>query len=258
MIEALRDKMINKRSPIPLYYQLKEILREYIRDQEAHTPLPSESELCDHFQISRPTVRQAMSELAQEGALYRSKGRGSFVAQGKIDRDFVLWRGGFNDEIRNRGSIPETRVLELKEIVPDDRIATRLGLNNTGRVAFLRRLRLVDSDPVLVLNTFIELQRVPGFLEKGTDLATRSLHKMLESDYGYVLQRTRRALEAMGAPAAEAELLEIRAGEAVQYFENTVFLADGSIIEYSEGWYRGNRMRFTFEYNLQSEIATRT
>lgn len=251
MIEALRDKVINKHSPIPLYYQLKEILRDYIQHQAANSPLPSESDLCEHFKISRPTVRQAMSELAQEGYLYRSKGRGSFVAQEKIDRDFVLWRGGFNDEIRNRGSIPETRLLALKEITADDRINRRLKLENDGRVFFLRRLRLIDSQPVLVFNTFIEYSRVPGFSDK--DFTNRSLHQLLEEDYGYRLKRTRRALEAVGVQSPEAELLEISTGEAVQYFENTVFLEDGSIIEYSEGWYRGNRMRFTFEYDLQSQ-----
>lgn len=246
MLDAFQDKVINKYSPIPLYYQLKEILRDYIREQPADAPLPSEPDLCTHFGISRPTVRQAMAELAQEGYLYRSKGRGSFVARNKIDRNFVNWQDGFNEEIRGRGLVPDTRVLEFRRTIPDETVATKLGIQPDSDVYFLRRVRSVEAEPVVVVNSYLPADRLAGFESK--DLSSRSLHSILEQDYGLHLQRTRRVLEAIGAPQTEAELLNIRAGNPVQYFENIVILAEGSAIEYSEGWYRGDRTRFTFEY----------
>lgn len=246
MVAAFEDKVINKFSPIPLYYQLKEILRDYIREQPADAPLPSEPELCEHFGISRPTVRQAMSELAQEGYLYRSKGRGSFVARNKIDRNFVNWHDGFNEEIRGRGSVPETRVVELNRTTADDHVATKLAIPADSATYFLRRVRSVNGEPVVVVNSYLPADPLPGFLDK--DLSTHALHDVLEHDYTLRLRRTRRVLEAIGAPQSEAELLNIRAGSPVQYFENTVILDDGRVIEYSEGWYRGDRTRFTFEY----------
>ena len=64
-MEYFKNKTLNKNIPIPLYYQLKEILLEYIKEhhKDEELPIPTEKELSEHFQISRPTVRQAINEL---------------------------------------------------------------------------------------------------------------------------------------------------------------------------------------------------
>ena len=74
--------MIDRNSPIPLYYQLKLHIKQQVENGEL-TPgdrLPTEMELCEEYKISRAPVRQALTELATEGLIYRRPGQGSFLA----------------------------------------------------------------------------------------------------------------------------------------------------------------------------------
>src|SRR5690606_27176385 len=72
-------------------------------------PIPSERELCAQFGVSRMTVRQAVDALVVEGLLERVQGRGTFVAQPKVDLQLRLT--SFPEEMRRRGMEPDLRVL---------------------------------------------------------------------------------------------------------------------------------------------------
>lgn len=74
---------IDRSTPIPIYYQLKELIKGQIRNGELSPgdQLPTEEELCRQYNISRTPVRQALSELTHEGLLTRTPGRGTFVAR---------------------------------------------------------------------------------------------------------------------------------------------------------------------------------
>jgi len=74
---------INRNSPIPYYYQLERVLRQQIVDgtwREGEQIL-SERQLCERYGVSRPTVRQAIGRLVQDGLLYHVKGKGTFVTR---------------------------------------------------------------------------------------------------------------------------------------------------------------------------------
>ena len=82
-------KRVDKNNPIPLYYQLKAIIREKIETKEwkASDKIPSEAYLSDYNKISPMTVRQAINELRDEGFLYKVRGNGTFVSKPKLERD---------------------------------------------------------------------------------------------------------------------------------------------------------------------------
>src|SRR5690349_10159610 len=88
---------IDHRSPIPLYFQLKGVLEREIVATRWQTGgrLPSEGEICDHFKISRATVRQALGLLENEGMITRHKGRGTFVSESKTRSWLLQSPGGF-------------------------------------------------------------------------------------------------------------------------------------------------------------------
>ena len=123
------NKTLNKNIPIPLYYQLKTILLEYIREEhkDLEKPIPTEVEISEYFGISRPTVRQAINELVVEGYLYRVKAKGTFVSKPKISQDFLLTLDSFNNEMRKKGLVPSTKILERKS-KSDERWLKRWGL----------------------------------------------------------------------------------------------------------------------------------
>ncbi|HEX9061578.1 MAG TPA: GntR family transcriptional regulator, partial [Clostridia bacterium] len=98
--------MLNKYSTIPLYCQLKNLIIEKIDsgDYKEDSKIPSEQEFCELYGISRPTVRQAILELTNNGYLYKEKGKGTFVAKSKTTIDVKRYTG-FTDSILD-GQVP--------------------------------------------------------------------------------------------------------------------------------------------------------
>src|SRR2546423_106504 len=103
---------IYRNSPLPRYYQLKEIMRERVRAGEWHPGdlIPSERELGEKYGISRMTARQAITDLVNEGLFYREQGKGTFVSQHKITQQLIRLTG-FTEDIRARGQRPSTKVI---------------------------------------------------------------------------------------------------------------------------------------------------
>src|SRR5699024_385163 len=99
-----RKRMIDKNSPIPIYYQLEEHIKKLIQDGEL-TPgdmLPSEREYGERYSISRMTVRQAITNLVNGRILYRVKGKGTFVMEQKMEQD-LQGLTSFTEDMKARG-----------------------------------------------------------------------------------------------------------------------------------------------------------
>ncbi len=246
---SLDKNAIDKSIPIPLYYQLKQHLREYISKRNVGDPIPTENELCAHFDISRPTVRQAIAELVTEGYLVRSKGKGTFVTKPKVQRDFRLALSSFNQEMREKGVNPSTQVLDLFKTSADDAVAEKLNIQTGEDVFFLRRLRSADLQPLMVVNSFLPCKLVPGF--DTCDFTREALHVLLSEAYNFNLTLMRRSIEAVAAPKEVATLLKIKQGSPVQRTETIVYTDQNIPIEFTLGWYRGDHSRFTIELRAE-------
>src|SRR5205807_1250315 len=98
---------LERSNPVPLYYQLKEVLKQQIRAGHLapHTAIPSEPELVMQYQVSRATVRQALAELVHEGLLYRQHGKGTFVSEPRIQQTLGELIS-FTETMRRRGKQP--------------------------------------------------------------------------------------------------------------------------------------------------------
>lgn len=241
----LTDKAIDKSVPIPLYYQVKTHLRDYIAQCADGDAIPTEVELCQHFQVSRPTVRQAINELVVEGALRRSKGKGTFVSREKVQRDFLLTFETFDKEILDRGRTPETRILSVESTDASDKVADSLSIASREKVYVLQRLRLTNGTPLSYVMSYLPAELVPDFDAYPNSL--KALHKTLEEHYDYRLTRATRAIEAIPATQAIADILDMEVGSPVQYIETTVFIENHRCIEFSTAWYRGDQSRFSIE-----------
>jgi GntR family transcriptional regulator len=136
--------MINKKSPVPLYYQLKQVILERIKSGEwlPNMPISSERELSEIFEVSRMTVRQAINELENEGILYRERGRGTFVSPPRIEQSDVM---SFTEAAVNRGLKASTVVKKFDIKVPDVNILNSLELNENEEVYYVRRFRMITT-----------------------------------------------------------------------------------------------------------------
>jgi GntR family transcriptional regulator len=246
-LDAERRAMpLNKQSPVPLYYQLAEQLRERIRSGELRPgeQLPSERQLSERHLISRMTVRQALAYLVREGALVARQGLGTFVAEPKYTYD-ALHLLGFTEEIMRHGGTAVSRVLEQARVAPPQRVAEGLGLAEGQEVVKIVRLRLSDETPLLLESTFVPVALCPGL--EGEELATQSLYAVMETRHGVRLTRARQGLEATVANDYEAALFGIARGTPMILVEGVTYDHLDRPAEYFKAVYRGDRFKFSFE-----------
>jgi len=207
--------------------------------------LPPENELCARLSVSRPTVRQALSELVSEGWLTRQKGKGTFVSRPKIDVRFLQKLESFNDQMRQKGLTPTTKVLSLQKAPGVRRINEELLLEPDEPLLSLMRLRFGDGEPVVSVDTFIPLAQFPAMLEQ--DYEHCSLYERLESLYNARIFRVHREIEAANANRREAELLQIEHGSAICLVKTIGFTDTDLPVEYSVARYRGDRNKFSID-----------
>ena len=202
-------KVINRDIPIPLYYQLKEIIKSRIESGELMPDdmLEPEETLCEIYNLSRNTVRKAISELKHEGLVYKVQGRGTFIKSPKISHRFVTVVS-FTEELLARGIKPSSVLLKIKLEKADKEVAEKLEINPGEEYYKIKRLRLGDGKPL-----GINLSRIPVKLCFGLDkydLTSGSLYSLIEKEYGHRITKVVRIMETIPADAEVASMLKIR------------------------------------------------
>jgi len=249
-LSGLFTKKLNKEIPVPYYYQLKEILLDYIvENPDINNQIPTEIELSEHFGISRPTVRQAINELVFEGYLTRQKGKGTFITKSKINQSFLQVIESFNNEMLRKGLTPTTKVIGLKVVEADVSIAEMLKININDQVIQLRRLRYANNEPIVYVITYLPYEKCKAIMD--IDFEKESLYDVLSKECGFELLKAVRKLEAILAGEYESQILEIEKGAPLQYIKSVTYLTDETPIEYSLAKYRGDRSQFTFELGIR-------
>lgn len=241
---------IYRNSPLPRYFQLKEILRERIRAGEWKPGdlIPSERELSEKYGISRMTARQAITDLVNEGLFYREQGKGTFVSQRKITQQLIHLTG-FTEDIRARGQQPGTKVLSAEMRPADEATAEKLRISPGTMVFRLQRLRLADGEPLAIELSQISFKECERLLDE--DLEHQSLYRVLESKYGIILMEADQELEA-GLPGnEEVQLLKISPTSPVLYTRRTTYTERNQPVEYAQSVYCGNK--YTFYTHMKRE-----
>jgi GntR family transcriptional regulator len=248
---------IDKISPVPYYYQLEQLLRERIESGKLKPgdALPSEAELCSTFRVSRTVIRQALNKLCQDGIVYKEKGRGTFVAKPKLQEKFVQRTYGFYQEMRERGLVVESKVLEHELVDSPAGIRALLKLTKGQKVVKTSRLRSVNKELIMFTTTYVRSDLCPG-LEK-EDLTNRSLYQLLWDKYGLKISYGHRTLEALAASKYEADMLKVSRRSPLIYLESVSYLEDDTPIEYFEAWHRGDKCKFAIELVPAEEMKKR-
>ncbi|MDX9864072.1 MAG: GntR family transcriptional regulator [Anaerolineaceae bacterium] len=231
----------------PFYLQLKGFLQRRI-DEGVWTPnemLPSESQLCAAYDISRTVVRQALREMEYEGQIYRRKGKGTFVAEPKILESLAQRLTGFHQDMAEQGLSIGDDVLFLGVVPADGKVAGFLKLDPGVDVIKLRRLRHVEGAPIALVTTYLPASLCGKVLE--ADFRNQSLYVFLERECGLVIDHGRRMIEAVAANEEEAGLMQVRRGAPMVLLDSISYLEDGLPVEYYHAVHRGDRTRFEIE-----------
>lgn len=232
--------MIDKSSPIPLYFQLKEIIKQSIESNtfSAGDMLPSENELSEKYKISRMTVKQALDSLANEGLVKRIKGKGTFVADKKIEQN-IQGLTGFSEDMMLRGMKPSSIVISNGHVttVPDDIFEELRSLD----VNLVKRIRFADGSPMGVEKSYIPISVIPIITE---EIIKSSIYGYLENVLDKKISYARQTLESSIASEETAKLLNIEVGAPTLILNRISFLEDGSPFEFTKTIFRGDRYKY--------------
>lgn len=240
---------IDKNVPVPMYYQLKKLIQDMIKDGRLKSGdmLPTELELSDMFGISRTTTRQAIMELVMEGALYRVKSKGTFVSETRVVQDFANVIRASHNLLEKQNVTTKTKVLQLRLEKANDLVSKMLQINQDEEVVHLQRLRFVNGDPNVLADAYL-----PSLCKDmlDMDMNITGLYQFLDMKEETTPVKAVRALEAISADAEEAKMLGIKEGDPIQLTTSVTYTKEGMPIEYSIAKFRGDSNVFKCEVNI--------
>lgn len=232
---------LERSNPLPLYYQLKEALKQQIiaGHLAPHSVIPSEPELVSSYHVSRATVRQALSELVREGLLYREHGRGTYVSDPRVQQD-VSELSSLTQVLRKLGKRPGGLLLVGELLRGSAIVREQLRLGDADQAIRLERVRLADDLPIAHEIDYLPYPRAASIYERAKELADGSLYAVMASE-GLTPAIVEQSVDGDAASQRAADLLRIPAGEPGMRVVSTTFDSTGAPIAYSVSFYPQGR-----------------
>ncbi|MDO4343553.1 MAG: GntR family transcriptional regulator [Eubacteriales bacterium] len=236
--------MIDKMSPIPIYFQLKEKLQGLIEAGELKKGdrIYSENELCEMYDVSRITAKRALDELVKDGYINRLPGRGSFVQGSKIEHQLSNFYS-FSEEVKKKGMVPSSVIVKLEVIEADEFISGNLGIKKGDKVHYLKRLRKADDRLIALDRSFIPLTVCSRLTKE--ELDNNSLYQVL-TNKGIVPERATEYFYAEIISDRDAELLNMKRGQASLKVGRKTYCQE-RLIEYNYRYYKGQQYSYSVE-----------
>jgi len=235
---------IDHSSPVPLHYQVEELLRKLIELPEFKNGgfLPKEVDLAKRLGISRNTIRQATNKLEYEGLLVRKKGVGTKVSENTLTTNLDSWHS-FTQEMSEKGVVFVNFLIETNWVKTDAKIAAFMQVPEDTVVLCLVRLRGFEDGPFVYFESYFH----PRIGLTGKEDFTRPLYDIIEHDYHVVPSISSERIRAKSASAQTAKRLRIGRGDPVLVRERFVSDPGNRPIEYNIGFYIAEKFTYAID-----------
>lgn len=239
------DRFIDKNNPNPLYSQISDWIREkvYSGEWQTNQQLPAEEELAQTLNVSRGTLKKAISFLVKEGLLIQIHGKGTFVGEPKVSQPFGQELISFAESMVRKGLSFDTKVIEQGLEHPKKSVQEKLGIAAEEQILFLKRVRNIDDEPVIFMENYINAAICKGIQDadftKTTLFSEMERRSQKKIDYGV------RTFEARAIEEDQAKWLSLPEGYPVLYLDQLVYLEGNIPIETSKVWLRSDKYVIT-------------
>jgi len=237
-------RIVSKINPLPLYYQLKEILQEMIENEELKPGdmIPAERELCELQGVSRMTVNKAIMYLVNEGIIYREQGKGTFVSSPK-EKQQISKLKGFTEEMEDKGVKSQTKILSFKLKPATKQIKKILEIEDSQiNLIEVKRLRFSNDEPLAIETVWLP-QHLFNDMTKDM-IEGKSLYSIFREQYGINPIKAKQTIEPIILSEYECKLLNQNPNSIALMFKRTTYSNDGTPIEYTNSIYRSDRYKY--------------
>jgi GntR family transcriptional regulator len=205
--------------------------------------LPLEKEMCEHYGVSRITIKKAVDELVIQGLVIKRRGSGTFVkAVGGSDvQELSMARQfeGFSET--NKDKKVTSKIVKFEVIHPTEEIATKLKITCDDFVYYTVRTRYADDEPYVMDYTYMPIGLIPGIKN---DILLNSIYGYIEKDLKLKIKSAHRIIRAILPNELEQEWLKIESSFPILEVEQVGFLDNGQPFEYSKAHHRSDRIEF--------------
>jgi GntR family transcriptional regulator len=240
--------------PIPLYHQLAQTLRREIEQGTyiAGEKLPSEPELTRLYGVSRITVRQALDKLESEGLVIRHHGKGTYVAEQRIEQELIRLTD-FVEDMQCAGLTASSRLIAFVHEPASALVAKALNLPHGAEVIRIDRLRLAEERPIAYDSTWLPLRF--GLLLQGLDLTHETIYHILEERYGIPVVSGIFHITAANASTPQASCLEVPVGAALLVIQRISYTTGEEPVYIQERYYRPDRVQYRVMLRRQDNVT---
>ncbi|WP_158735601.1 GntR family transcriptional regulator [Alteribacillus sp. YIM 98480] len=231
-----------KKGFTPIYIQIAQNIRKMILlgHYEQGDKIPTEDEIGNDYGVSRMTARQAVTELVNEGLVYRVHGKGAFVGRRKLERSLNKITG-FHQDIKEMGLHPTAKIVSFNKRKPTEKECNSLNIRKINQVFAVKRIRYVDGVPYGLQNLVVPVYLVPDFNK--VDLEKESLYsylKEINKPLAYAEQRMEAVMDEN-----VAKTIDIPETIPFFFFERVSYLEDQTPVEMLHSYFRGDKFSYT-------------
>lgn len=238
---------LNANSPIPLHIQLKGRISALIDEGAFTERIPSERELMEMYNVSRSTVREAVSHLVQDGVLEKVHGKGTFITVKPIEE----WLGNLSSTteiIQNMGMVPDAELVGKEKVKSPKAVFEATGWEE---VYYIKRIRYADGQPLAIENQYYPVEIGEKLLK--FDIEKGTLFDILEQQLHIKLSEANQVITSNYLSGDDAKLLGVSESLSVLNTERLLMDEYGDVIEYYQAAFRADL--YSFRIHLSKKIT---